>query len=764
MSRIASQPLAKDAASDSGIIFAPDQAHEIAHQSAIIADKTRFRTFNNPDCENIIYVNKEGHFWIKRAYERAFGDAGDFNGFNMQSNEARQLATEIRRSWENDKGRLPARLLRDNSELYARADVQIVGLAKTFEELADKHPNVVYVRGGRPPDSEYKTFLHEINHTKEGQFIDYIHDWFPGSPHADQIGRALEARGYGKEDHKREIIAHILAGQRKELGLTFDQATNSLDDYFSYVTFRSGREAMDVFKDWTTAPEMRETLSEAKKKYGPLPETGPNAGSIDGGKQPRLGEVYLGPIRRNEARILIRSVTAEPPRTERGGSATPPQAGMNGPPDGRPAPGAEQPQSPPLGMVTGRAENLTLAAKLYAALTDIHAKGTNNFNGTLEDAIGLARAALAEREKEPSNLSHPPDVQVMLFAAHTIAKLGELSTYNQSYTPVNKFGPDKGVNAFNGGLRLLTKMNIQRRNAKDSSIITIANAVVDVIGRQSPAHSQLNAEMVMIAGAAIKEVTAIRQRAGLRANEGIEIGANPTQDNYPKLNTNGHQKRIEDELSLGKAVRDKVIADCLTKCIRDGLAGKDISSNKLLIEHIKKDREIIVDSDSGLYAKIEGDQKSGYHVGIYKNGHGGHNGEGRQPLWSSDDKRVAYGANAEGRLTSLAEIQRTLNHFNIQTPVTGLAWLALCAKAAVKDHMESSLHAKTIIDGYKQRGEEVPQPKIAGLEELLRIAKEGQSMHVNNLEKLLSTRNVEPASTARETKGDNYRVAADRGR
>ncbi len=239
---------------------------------AEIAENTRFRTPKSPARANIIYGNEQAHFWVDRADKRLYNDPEGIYGLNLSPAQARRYAAEIRsekRLWEEDKGRLLTRLRPRARAFYRRADAQIDALAKTFEDLADKYDCVIYVRADVPFREMRSTIYHELTHTAEGQFSDYMANWFSRAPHADRVADGLRRLGYGESEYVKESIAHLLSGQREELGLSLEQAVEFLDEYFANVSFRRGRGVMDVFKLSHTAPEMRQTLREAKEKYGP---------------------------------------------------------------------------------------------------------------------------------------------------------------------------------------------------------------------------------------------------------------------------------------------------------------------------------------------------------------------------------------------------------------------------------------------------------------------------------------------------------------
>jgi SNF2 family DNA or RNA helicase len=298
------------------------QPKPVSHSSSFadIADNIRFRTSKSPARANLIYGNEQAHFWVDRADRRLYNDPSAFNGLNLSPAEARQLAIEIRsekRWWEKDKRRLITWLRPSERAMYGRADTQIDALAKTFEDLADKHERVIYIRSDRTFRGMRNSIYHELSHNAERRFRGNLANWFRRAPHADRIAAELDRLGYRESDYVGEAIAHLLGGQRWKLKLSFEEAVEFLDDYFANVSFSRGREAIITFQELHTAPEMRQTLREAKEKYGPrtgiqggagelppalpgdegtgggrsLRDSEPGEGSLAGGRQGRLGGV-----------------------------------------------------------------------------------------------------------------------------------------------------------------------------------------------------------------------------------------------------------------------------------------------------------------------------------------------------------------------------------------------------------------------------------------------------------------------------------------
>jgi len=254
------------------------QPKPLSHSVSLadIAVNTRFRTSKGRGRANVIYGNQQAQYWMERADKRLYNDPQRFNGLNLSARDARRYAAELRKEkkrWQQTGIR--GIFHRAEAKLARQADAQIEAMAKTLEDLADKHERVIYVRAGRPFQKIRQTVYHELTHNVERQFKDHLRNWFRRAPHSDQIREDLDRLGYKESDYTSEAVAHILAGQfdasgqRGKLTLSLDEATEFLDEYLNTVAFRRGREALNAFDPMRVSPQLRPALRQAKERYGP---------------------------------------------------------------------------------------------------------------------------------------------------------------------------------------------------------------------------------------------------------------------------------------------------------------------------------------------------------------------------------------------------------------------------------------------------------------------------------------------------------------
>jgi hypothetical protein len=233
----------------------------MAESLADIAENTRIRVPKSPSRANMIYGNEQAHAWVDKADTRIHGVREPFNGMNLSKQEAKQMAEEIRREkyWWRDEA----------PDVKRRADAAIDKLADAFDNAADKFDRVIYVRAqGRGFRNLRGTVYHELTHNAERTYRS-VKGWFAAQPVFEKIKAALEDKGYKPHEMISESVAHILGGQRRQLGLSLKEAVDYLDSYFANISFANGRESVNSFNPMNAAPEMRQALREAKEKHGP---------------------------------------------------------------------------------------------------------------------------------------------------------------------------------------------------------------------------------------------------------------------------------------------------------------------------------------------------------------------------------------------------------------------------------------------------------------------------------------------------------------
>ncbi len=744
---------------------------------AEVAHYIRFHSpENNPSLENVIYINEQGYFYLLRADRRVYKDLDSkgFLGMNMSAEEAHLYAKELRgekQTWnkylKSPDSDLMSVMRPDEIEMVRAADAQIDAFANMIEDKAGGSERVIVVRDDLGYETAIETLHHEKLHDLERLFRELAAEWFKQAPYADRMAEALRSDGYEENAIPYECIVALLNGEREKLGLTLEESTKAVSNYVRYISVHRGKDALEHFSKayMYIGAEMQEPLMRMLEKYGRGTEL---PGSLKG--------VSVAPPRAQEAdsnqyhrgRETGRSASAQSVETgaasirdwgRRGsegvyastGKESEGQRADTGAPRGggqswRGAGIEEQADRIPRGSVVGRIlptinrQDAGLHAdpgeNLYKALKDIYTTATaspTSYN-LWEYAIDRSDKALQQDKKYPHNPAESPIYPVMRLALETIAGTKDLTLYNQPSPRVNEASANRETGSFGRGLRLLMEWRERGSNVDRDAIRTIAKGVCKVIGQANPSHIQLGEQAAVIARVALTEVKTIRLQSNSHTKENSGPGG--------RMSPIG-QKVLNDRMSLGKALTDKLTLGYLVEYLRGGGNGKS-AANDSILEHITKQHNVVADIGGGRHAQVGWNENEGqYSVRIYETGLANQGEEGRRHIWSSDELKKPpynsrlseYGANREGQIISLAGLQQALKQFGIETHISRLALVASHAKAAVKDCLLSQKEAARVVEEYKEHGVPSPMIRAQELEHTLNLAKaQGLEHHVKNLE------------------------------
>lgn len=738
-----------------------------------------------PSLANVIYINEQGYFFLNRADQRVYKDPDSegFLGLNLSAEEAYLYAEEIRREkqkWkkyqEAPHSDLLSAMKPNEIAMFRSADAQIDAIANMIDDKAQRFLRVIFVRGDLGDKTAFETVCHEKLHDLERLFRELAAEWFEQAPYANRMAEALISNNYKANEIPFECIVALLNGERKALNLTLEESTEVLGNYLQFISLRRGKEALNNFYAAFTYidPELQGPLRRMLEEYGrgtglpgslgevsvPLPRA-PEAG---GNQYPRdrepgssgtlqaveSGAAILGDWRRRGTEG-VSAVTGKQAEGQRPGKELP-RSGQQSwrgagieeqvrtvPTDSTdwrilPEAAKYQAPQPPINNQDSR-RHTGPGEHLYKALRDIHTTATTSrtSNNFWRYAISQSDEALRQDKKYPHNPAESPDVLVMRLAIETIAATRDLTLYDQPSQSVNAGTANREAKGFERGLRLLMDWRKTGSNVDRDAIRTIAKGVCKAMGQANPNHIQLGEQAAAIAGVALTEVDTMRLQANSHARENSGLGArmSPVE-----------QKMLDDRMSLGKALTDKLTAGYLLECLRKGGNGKGAAGDSIL-EHITKQRDVVADIGGGRYAQVGWNENEGqYDVRINETGLDSKGEERGRRIWSSDelkrpwhkDRLSEYGANPEGRITSLAGLQQALKQFGIQAFISHLALVASHAKAAVKDCLASQKEARRVIEEYKEHG--VPSPLISTQElgHTLKLAEaQGLEHHVKNL-------------------------------